>query len=285
LVDDLGAWIGNREEVDDVITAWPIAALRATLDIEGAAVLNGTELDPLWHWLFFLPTTPRSRLGRDGHAELGGFLPPIPLPRRMYAGGRFDFSGSIRVGDSLRRTGSVVAITEKQGRSGRLFFVTVRFEIKAGSRIVLTEEQDLVYREVDQGGGSSVLDGGPLPVTPWQETMTADEVLLFRFSALTFNGHRIHYDHPFVTGAEGYPGLVVHGPLLALLLARLATERNGGGLRRFSFRAQAPVFCNEAFSLHGTPEGTGASLAVWSAGRGLAMTAQAEFAEPTSEGS
>ena len=279
MADEFAAWIGNREVVDDVVTAWPVAALQATLDIGGPVVDEGTVLNPLWHWLFFLPTTRQSALGPDGHAALGGFLPPVPLPRRMYAGGRFEFSSPIHVGDVVRRTGSVVEITEKQGRSGRLFFVTVRYEITADARLLLIEEQDLVYREANRGGPERLAGTEPPPRTPWHETITADEVLLFRFSALTFNGHRIHYDHPFVTGVEGYPGLVVHGPLLALLLAGLAQQRGGRALRRFSFRGTAPVFCNEPFSLHGGPHGAGASLSVRTHDNRLAMTAEAEFAD------
>jgi 3-methylfumaryl-CoA hydratase len=278
VAEDLTAWIGNREEADDLITEWPVSALRASLDINGSAVTEGTVLDPLWHWLFFLPTTPHSRLGTDGHAELGGFLPPIPLPRRMFAGGRFEFLRPLRVGDRARRVGSVVKIEEKQGRSGRLVFVTVRHEISTDAGPAVIEEQDLVYREASSGQARPEAGTDPLPDSAWHQSIEPDEVMLFRFSALTFNGHRIHYDQPFVTNEEGYPGLIVHGPLIAMLLAGMAQRSGEGTLRRFSFRAVSPLFCNECFTLHGGATGDGAAdLSAWSADRRLAMTATAEF--------
>ena len=278
VAEDLSAWIGKEEQVHDVITAWPIVALRATLDLPEVDVGPGTALPPLWHWLYFLPTTTRSSLGPDGHAKRGGFLPPVTLPRRMYAGGRFDFRDPLRVGDEAIRTSRIVDVAEKQGRSGRLVFVTVRHEIGAASGVALVEEQDLVYRDVPARRAVFEAGAEAPAAAAWERTFTPDEVLLFRFSALTFNGHRIHYDHPFVTGEEGYPGLVVHGPLTALLLAELAQNGLGRRLRSFSFRGTAPLFCGEAVTLRGEPQGAGAVLAAWSHDNRLAMTAEADLA-------
>lgn len=278
--EDLSAWIGSREETEDMLTPWPVAALAATLDFDDLSAQEGDPLLPLWHWLYFLPTVPHSGLGSEGHAKLGEFLPPVPLPRRMFAGGRTEFLAPLRIGQRARRSGTVVSVDEKQGRSGSLVFVTVRYEVSTETGPALWEEQDLVYREAATQPEIPTPGTKPIPGGDWERTITPDGALLFRFSALTFNAHRIHYDHPYVTGVEGYPHLIVHGPLTALLLADLARRHGPQPLRRFSFRARSPLFADGPFTLLGGLESSQqAELSAWSHDRRLAMTAEADFGE------
>ena len=276
--EQLTNWIGRQEEVEDLITEWPAAALQATLGFTDPPLREGDELPPLWHWLYFLPTVLRSDLGTEGHARLGGFLPPVPLPRRMFAGGRTEFVAPLRIGQTAGRRGTVVSIEEKQGRSGALVFVTVRYEVTTEAGLALREEQDLVYREPASGSEVSPPGTDPIPPGAWIRTIIPDEVMLFRFSALTFNGHRIHYDYPYVTQVEGYPHLIVHGPLTALLLADLANRNGPDRVRSFSFRGRSPLFADNSFTLVGGMENQNqARLSVWSHDRRLAMTAEADF--------
>jgi 3-methylfumaryl-CoA hydratase len=234
----------------------PIAALAATLDRDDPLPAAGSEVPPLWHWLYFTPLTRASELGHDGHARLGGFLPPVPLPRRMWAGGRLEFVHSLRVGDEMRRDSRIEKVSGKSGRSGALVFVTVQHAIANALGVALTEEHDIVYREAPRADAPEQ----PPQVAPHDEAfareIVPDPVLLFRYSALTFNGHRIHYDRSYVTEVEGYPGLVVHGPLIAtLLLDLLRRERPEARVRRFEFRALRPVFDIHRFSVCGRPDG------------------------------
>ena len=276
--EELQDWVGRSEELEDLITAWPVQALQATLDLTDPEPMAGDSLPPLWHWLFFLPTVAHSQLGPDGHARLGGFLPPVELPRRMFAGGRFTFHRPLRIGEQAIRMGKVIRIEEKQGRTGRLVFVVVRYEITGENGLAIVEEQDLVYREAPDGAEVPVPGVEPIPSHPWSGSVDPDPVMLFRFSALTFNAHRIHYDHPHVTEVEKYPNLIVHGPLTALLLADLARREGPGPLRAFSFRAHSPLFVGDTFTLVGGPKGgQGAALSAWSHSARLSMTAEAKF--------
>jgi 3-methylfumaryl-CoA hydratase len=257
---DLTTWIGRVESVDDVVGAAPVAALTATLDHPARPVHDGTPLPPLWHWLYFLPVHRQSELGPDGHAERGGFLPPVPLPRRMWAGGRFAFHSPLRVGDAVVRTSTIEDVVAKEGRTGPLVFVTVRHEVSRRGEVepALVEHHDIVYR-----AEKAPDEVEPPPIAaptgaPWQREIVPDDVLLFRYSALTFNGHRIHYDRRYVTEFEGYPGLVVHGPLLATLLLDLV-RRNApdADVAAFRFRAVRPTFDLHPFRLNGAPQGDG----------------------------
>jgi 3-methylfumaryl-CoA hydratase len=253
--DSLRAWIGRNETRADRATAMPIAALAATLDRDDPAPAAGSEVPPLWHWLYFTPLTRASELGPDGHARLGGFLPPVPLPRRMWAGGRLEFAHPLRVGDEMTRNSRIVEVSGKSGRSGALVFVTVQHAIANAFGVAVTEEHDIVYREAPRAAAPP-----PPQVAPRDEAfareVVPDPVLLFRYSALTFNGHRIHYDRSYVTEVEGYPGLVVHGPLIAtLLLDLLRRERPQARVRRFAFKALRPIFDIHRFSVCGRPDG------------------------------
>jgi len=263
---DLSDWIGRAETVADTVTATPYAALCATLDWPAERPPAGTPLPALWHWLYFLPLARQSEIGPDGHAKRGGFLPPVPLPRRMWAGSDFEFHEPLLVGDTLARTSTIVDVKEKSGRTGTLLFVRVRHEIRrnGAAQVALTEHHNIVYREAPRPG-----DVAPPPVAApaefaWRREVVADDVLLFRYSALTFNGHRIHYDRKYVTEVEGYPGLIVHGPLIAtLLMDLLRREWPQARVSRFEFKAVRPTFDIHPFSVHGQPAPDGKSVRLW----------------------
>src|SRR5688572_14095900 len=216
----LKEWTGRKEVHEDVATAWPVRAMTATLDRADAVPAEGDDIPLGWHWLYFLDAKPASELGPDGHPRRGGFLPPVPLPRRMWAGGRIEFLQPLRIGDEIRRDSEIVSVESKQGTSGSLVFVTVRHTIAARGETAVIEEHDIVYRGAAQSGESPRGKPAP-PGATWQRTLVGDPVLLFRYSALTFNGHRIHYDLDYAKNEEHYPGLIVHGPLQTTLLLDL----------------------------------------------------------------
>jgi 3-methylfumaryl-CoA hydratase len=278
-IEHLKQWVGRTEQQTDVITVKPVDALNALLDRDTPPAVAGDVVPRLWHWLYFLPIVRSSLVGPDGHPLRGGFLPPVPLPRRMIAGGRLQFPGELRVGDTVTRTASILKVDHKQGRSGDLIFVTVRNEFNTPRGVALIEEQDIVYRDTpapnEPPPPTQIAPAGHL----WDRKFTPDEVVLFKFSALTLNGHRIHYDHPYVTQVEGYPGLVVHGPLIAILLAdlvqRSVPQRK---VKDFSYRAVSPTFHTAPFFLCGSPEGeNGAAAWAKSLEGKLAMQTTATF--------
>ena len=257
-------WIGRSEEVSDTIDPLRARAMQAALDDPGAPLEPGDALPPLWHWLYFWTVAPGAALGPDGHPARGGFLPPIELPRRMWAGSRVSFPRPLRLGAAATRRSEIAEVSLKEGRSGPLAFVTVRHQVATSEGICIEEEQDLVFRAAPRPG-EKPRPGKPAPVSAaWRQEMAPDPVLLFRYSALTFNGHRIHYDHKFTTEVEGYPGLVVHGPLLATLMAGLARrERPEARVARFEFRALRPIFDTAPYVVAGAPAADGASAEVW----------------------
>ncbi len=271
----LRSWIGRQDLLHDSITQFPVAALAATLDRDDADPQPGDVLPPLWHWLYFLPRARQSQLGADGHPQRGGFLPPVALPRRMWAGGRLQFPGTLRVGDPVTRTSTVADVSLKEGRTGPLVFVLVRHEIAGPDGVAVTEEHDIVYRGLPGPREAPPTPRAAPEAAAWRRDITPDDVLLFRYSALTFNGHRIHYDRRYVTQAEAYPGLVVHGPLLATLLADLVRRNTDRRLAAFRFRAASPVFDTTPFALCGQAEGDRAALWVRRTDGTLAMEAEA----------
>jgi len=276
----LEQWIGRSESSTDLVTAAPLAALAATLDRDDPRPHTGDALPPLWHWLYFLPIHRQSELGSDGHAKRGGFLPPVPLPRRMWAGGRLDFFHPLRVGETVTRVSRIVSVKSKQGRTGPLVFVLVRHEISNPQGLAIAEEQDLVYRDLSQPGERAASPPAAPPNAEWERTIQPDDILLFRYSALTFNGHRIHYDRRYATEVEGYPGLVVHGPLLATLLIDLLRQSlSEAVVKRFEFRAVSPLFDVSPFKVCGNLE-TGGAVHLWAPtpDGGLAMDARAYIA-------
>lgn len=289
LVDDrelahLQQWQGRTEQRMDTLNPVHVMALAATLN-HTEKVVAGDPLPWLWHWMFFQPAVRQSELGRDGHPSRGGFLPPVPLPRRMWAGGRLAWQADnpLRVGQEIEKTSTIQSVAHKSGRSGELFFVQVehRYENKDG--LALREVQDIVYRAAATPGVAP-----PPPRQPelagqavWSRQIVPDPVLLFRYSALTFNGHRIHYDRPYAMHEEGYPGLVVHGPLIAtLLLDQLRGRQRDARLGHFSFRAVRPVFDMHPFSVNGQPQDDGRAIALWAEDHQgwLAMDATATLA-------
>jgi len=276
----LQQWVGKTETVGARVNATTANALAATLD-RPDHFEPGAGLPPLWHWAYFWHAAPQSELGPDGHPQRGGFLPPVPLPRRMWAGGRLIFSQPLKVENEATRTSQVKSVAAKQGATGPLVFVTVRHELAQDGNLCVTEEHDIVYRGLPQ-------PGAPVPApkmapadAAWSRTITPDPVLLFRYSALTFNGHRIHYDRSYVTEVEGYPGLIVHGPLIATLLVDLL-QRNlpQARIASFSFRAVGSLFDIEPFTVCGSPDPDGRTVRLWAKNiRGeLAMQAEAVLA-------
>jgi len=281
---DLRAWIG-REDIQTVsLDAQPVREMAATLDLDRVPA-NGDPLPPGWHWLFFNPAVRRSGLDVDGHPLRGGFLPPINLPRRMWAGSRMAYSAPLTVGQPATKRSRIIDIREKSGRSGRLCFLTLEHTYSAQGRACIVEEQDIVYREAaspEAQSTSPVTAAAPsaAPVAArWREDFCADSTLLFRYSALTFNGHRIHYDRDYACNAEGYAGLVVHGPLTATLLQGLATSIVPARLlSSFEFRGVAPLYAGQPFRLEADvgPEDGLVLRAVDVHGR-TAMEARARF--------
>ena len=259
-------WIGRTEQVADIVSATPIAAMAAMLDLPSERPMIGTVLPALWHWLYFLPLHRQSDIGPDGHARRGGFLPPVPLPRRMWAGSQFEFVRPLRVGDNIERTSTITNVNEKSGRTGPLVFVRVKHEIRCNNvpDIALTEFHDIVYREAVRAD-DPVPPPKPAPSTAkWEKQWVPDDVLLFRYSALTFNGHRIHYDRRYVTETEGYPGLIVHGPLIAtLLLESLRQQMPTTTITQYEFRAVRPLFDIHPFTICGEPQPDGKTIHLW----------------------
>ena len=275
--EELEQWVGRAETCSDLITATPVAALAATLDREDPAPAPGDPVPPLWHWLWFWPARRTAELGPDGHPARGGFLPPVPLPRRMWAGGRLEFRQPLRIGDAATRTSTIASVKAKDGRTGPLVFVVVRHEFANENGLAVVEEQDLVYR----GPGGATAAAQPAPAEfAWRRVVEPGDVLLFRYSALTFNGHRIHYDRRYATTVEGYPGLVVHGPLLATLLAGVVRDHAPEfPMKRFEFRAVRALFDTAPFQVCGAPAPDGRSIQLWAADLegNLAMTATASL--------
>ncbi|MFB4319639.1 MaoC family dehydratase N-terminal domain-containing protein [Actinomadura sp. 21ATH] len=277
LAEYVAGWRPGEVTGSEVVGEAPAARLAAILDVPGA----GASLPPLWHWLYFLDWPARSALGADGHPADGHFLPPIPSRTRMFAGGRLRIAAPLEVGAVAVRTSSLAEVKVKRGRSGELLFVTVRNEIRQNGEPRLSEEQDLVYRSGGATGAAAheTVPGEPVSEAPWRLPLRADPALLFRFSAVTANAHRIHYDLPYARDVERYPGLVVHGPLLAVLMAELprahAPERRVSAL---AYRFRRPVFAGEQVLVAGGPEDGGAGMAVVDAAGTVRAEAHAEFA-------
>ncbi len=310
-IEYLKQWTGRSETVQDVLHAKPLVLFSATLDRQDPPPKAGDEIPPFWHGLYFLTATRQSELGADGHPPRGGFLPPVPLPRRMFAGAQVDFVRPLHVGQTVERRSTILGVSQKQGRSGEMVFLQLQHEISDAAGVCVVETQDIVYRDEPTAetrtqikptepavAAANAVSPEPTfsknevsakesPVTPapatqvqWSRTITPDPVLLFRYSALTFIGHRIHYDYPYTTEVEGYPGLVVHGPLQAtMLLDLLRCELPQCVPKRFVFRAVSPLFCTGAFCVCGATMG-GGQYSLWIEDQHGRVTMQATVEAP-----
>lgn len=284
LADHVRGWRPPVVESSRRVAPWPVAAFAALLDSAPPSLDVGAPLPPLWHWFVLLDHPPTAGIGEDGHPADGPHLPPVPGRRRMFAGGRWTRYGDIGIGSVLHARSSVTATTPKSGRSGEMLFVTVRHEMSVDDRpgVVAVEEQDIVYRSEHEGAGRRVVErpqgGGPDPEGAWRVRLPTGPVLLSRFSALTYNGHRIHYDHPYVTTVEGYPDLVIHGPLMALLALELPRRfAPGDPVTGFSYRLSRPAFVPATVVAAGDRDGDTAAVAVAAEGVPASLTATVRF--------
>jgi 3-methylfumaryl-CoA hydratase len=264
-LDHLRQWIGRSTEASDIVTAQLVKGLRATLFMEIGEPRPGDAAPFTAHWCLAQPVFPMSELGPDGHPARGGFLPPVPLPRRMWAGGELEFIDPLRVGDQATRTSRIADVTMKTGSTGPLCFVSVEHVIATPRGPAIRERQDIVYRDMSTPPASApAKPATPPPAARHRESHMADAVLLFRYSALTFNGHRIHYDRDYVTRVEGYPGLIFHGPMQAALLVEFAAKLRGGKAPvKFSYRGVQPLFEGSEFSVNANDASAG--LELWTA--------------------
>ncbi len=262
--DLLGQWIGRSISVSDEITIVPARSLAMTLNRQIVPEKQGDILPDLWHWLYFLTLCRQDEIGVDGHPERGGFMPPVPLPRRMWAGSRLEFHRPLQLGQTVQKKSSILDVKYKKGRTGSLIFVKVHHQLTTEEGIALTEEQDIVYREMPSADEPPVKPQEAPTDYQWSMMIRPDPVLLFRYSALTLNGHRIHYDRDYAVSQERYPGLVVHGPLIATFLLELLKKKMPEAvIRKFSFKAIRPTFDLEDFSVHGKLEHDGKHVKLW----------------------
>ena len=264
-LDHLRQWIGRSTQASDIVTAQLVKGLRATLFMEIGEPKPGDAAPFTVHWCLAQPVYPMSELSPDGHPTRGGFLPPVPLPRRMWAGGELEFFEPLRVGDEVTRTSRIADVTMKTGSTGVLCFVSVDHLITTSRGAALRERQDIVYRDMSTTQSSApAKPGAPPPAAKHRETHMADPVLLFRYSALTFNGHRIHYDRDYVTKVEGYPGLIFHGPMQAAFLVEFAAKlHDGTAPKKFVYRGLQPLFEGSEFSVNASD--TSAGMELWTA--------------------
>jgi len=278
-LEKLKDWIGQKEYDIDYVTVPAVHRLAATLDRDDPMPKLGDPLPVGWHAMLFPRVVRQSQIGADGHPERGDFLPPVPLPRRMFAGRRTRFVAALRVGDEARRESTIKDVTVKQGRTGQMVFVTVRTDIASPRGLAITEEQDLVYREAAASGAAPPASQPAPGRAVWSRTVTPDQVMLFRYSALTFNGHRIHYDFPYVTKTEGYPDLVMNGGLTTLLVYELVRAHATAPIRNMSSRNVRALFVNRPIALGGEPSADNRTARLWALddSGALALAADAEF--------
>ncbi|WP_322050588.1 FAS1-like dehydratase domain-containing protein [Paraburkholderia bannensis] len=274
-ISHLREWIGRSQSDHDVLSARQARLMAATLGIPQSDFVDGAPLPPLWHWLYFLTGEPPSALGRDGHPARGGFLPPVPLSNRMWAGGALEFHGDLPLGAKVEKRSSIASVEHKQGRSGELVFVTVLHEVLHEGKVLVTEHHDIVYKEPSKASAAPAKMEMPRP--HHTRRVKPDSTMLFRYSALTFNGHRIHYDADYCREIEGYSNLVIHGPLNATLLAAFAEEVSGRRLKHFKYRGVQPSILGNELEFNAAQDGE--QLVVWVSlpGGAVSMRAEASF--------
>jgi 3-methylfumaryl-CoA hydratase len=279
-LDRLTQWVGRTESDLDYVTVPAVHRLAATLDLDRPMPKTGDALPIGWHSILFPRVVRQSQIGKDGHPERGDFLPPVPLPRRMFAGKRVTYRAPLLISDEVRRESTIQSVTPKTGRSGQMVFVTVKTDIVSPRGVAITEEQDIVYREDPDPNAPPAPPQRAPGTAVWKKAVTPDVVMLFRYSALTFNGHRIHYDHPYVTGVEGYPALVMNGGLTTLLVHELVREQAPRPLRHIASRNVRPLFVDRQFMVCGEPSSDGSKVKLWVVddGEALALSAEAELA-------
>ena len=278
-IDHLRSWIGKTRTEDDTIALRHARLMAATIDLPNPdRIAEGAPLPPLWHWIYFLEGLPPGELGRDGHPARGGFLPPVPLPNRMWAGGRVAFLAPVPIGARVRKVSRILKVDHKVGRSGDLVFVTVLHEVGTLSGDVLVrEEHDIVYKSASRPSRPAATTNAPAPA-PFEKRVTPTSTTLFRYSALTFNGHRIHYDQDYCREVEGYANLVIHGPLVATLLAGFAEEASGHRLREFNYRGVSPALLGETITLGAAIDGDQVALTATLGDGTRSMDAEARLA-------
>ncbi len=278
-LEELKKWIGEKETDVDYVTIPSVHRLAATLDRDDPMPKAGDPLPIGWHQLLFPRIVRHSQIGADGHPARGDFLPPVPLPRRMFAGKRNTFHAPLQIGDEVRRESVIQSVTPKVGRTGQMVFVTVKTEISTTRGLAITEEQDIVYREEPDPNAPPPPPQKAPGEAVWVNRVTPDPVMLFRYSALTFNGHRIHYDHPYVTQVEKYPNLVMNGGLTTLLVFELARANARSPLKTIASRNVRPLFVNREITLCGEPSADGKSAKLWAQDDtgALALSAEATF--------
>jgi 3-methylfumaryl-CoA hydratase len=278
-LEQLKKWIGEKETDVDYVTVPSVHRLAATLDREDSMPKLGDPLPIGWHQILFPRVVRHSQVGPDGHPTRGDFLPPVPLPRRMFAGKRNTFHAPLLIGDQVRRESVIQSVTPKHGRSGQMVFVTVKTEIFSPRGLSISEEQDIVYREEPDANAPPPPPQKAPGTAVWKHAVTPDSVMLFRYSALTFNGHRIHYDHPYVTQVEKYPNLVMNGGLTTLLVFELARTHAAAPVRTIASRNVRPMFVNREITVCGEPSADGKSAKLWTQDdRGaLSLSAEATF--------
>ena len=260
-ITHLQGWIGRETFSQDLLSVRHARLMAATLGRDQEALVEGSALPPLWHWLYFLEGLPPAELGRDGHPARGGFLPPVPLPNRMWAGGTLEFLRPLRLGKPAEKRSRIQSVEHKQGRSGELVFVSVEHQVSQDGKPALRELHDIVYKEASRQG--AVPAASPAPAESVRSaSYRPDSTQLFRYSALTFNGHRIHYDLDYCRQVEGYDNLVIHGPLNATLLAQWAQDIAQQPLRRFVYRGVSPALLGQTLSLHAAGPRAGKPLKV-----------------------
>jgi 3-methylfumaryl-CoA hydratase len=276
----LSEWVGRTESDFDYVTVPTVHRLAATLDLDQPMPKMGDPLPIGWHSILFPRVVRQSQIGKDGHPERGDFLPPVPLPRRMFAGKRVTYRAPLLIGEEVRRESTIQSVTPKTGRSGQMVFVTVKTDIAGPRGVAIVEEQDIVYREDPDPSAPPPPPQRAPGTAVWQKPITPDPVLLFRYSALTFNGHRIHYDHPYVTSVEGYPDLVMNGGLTTLLVHELVRSHAAKPLRHIASRNVRPLFVNRHFMVCGEPSSDGSKVKLWVVDEtdALALSDEAELA-------
>jgi len=273
-LDHLRSWIGKEERRGEVLSPALVERFHATLGSAKPAS-EGGDAPLMIHFCLAQPAAGLDRLGPDGHPARGGFLPPVPLPRRMWAGGKIEFRAPLIIGAEVTRLSAITDVEVKQGRTGMLCFVTVTHDYSCDGQLCVSERQDVVYRDPPPSAARSpAKQEDAAPTGMHHQAVTPTPTMLFRYSAITFNGHRIHYDAPYARDVEGYGGLVVHGPLQATLMAHMAADLAGKAPASFSFRGKSPLFDDAPFGIHATETGDGMSL--WTARDGGPVAMQAE---------